>query len=422
MTEDYLHYIWKYKLFNQSNLRTTENEPLEIIHFGFHNHDSGPDFSQGKVKIGNTTWAGNIEIHINSSDWLNHNHQKDRAYDSVVLHVVYHHDKEITTTKGSVIPTLEMNDRLDYAKFENYQEFVFTNIPCSNSLSQVPEIIISSAKEQMLIERLAEKSELINQDLKQYQHNWEQVFFQYLAKSMGMKINSHPMEQLIKNTEVTLFSKLGNNLLSIESILFGQAGFLVENRKEEYYIELQKEYLFQQTKNNLIPINKVFWKFSKLRPSNFPTIRIAQLARLLLSNQQLFDRLIVLENNYEDLKQLLSIAISEGFWHNHYTFDKESKPAKKSIGITLINSIVINTIAPFLYCFGRYKADERYIERAINLLEELPAEDNKVTRVFEHKMAIDSSADSQGVIQCHNNYCIPKKCLDCSIGVYLMKK
>lgn len=422
MTEDYLHYIWKYKLFNQSNLRTTENEPLEIIHFGFHNHDSGPDFSQGKVKIGNTTWAGNIEIHINSSDWLNHNHQKDRAYDSVVLHVVYHHDKEITTTKGSVIPTLEMNDRLDYAKFENYQEFVFTNIPCSNSLSQVPEIIISSAKEQMLIERLAEKSELINQDLKQYQHNWVQVFFQYLAKSMGMKINSHPMEQLIKNTEVTLFSKLGNNLLSIESILFGQAGFLVENRKEEYYIELQKEYLFQQTKNNLIPINKVFWKFSKLRPSNFPTIRIAQLARLLLSNKQLFDRLIVLENNYEDLKQLLSIAISEGFWHNHYTFDKESNPAKKSIGITLINSIVINTIAPFLYCFGRYKADERYIERAINLLEELPAEDNKVTRVFEHKMAIDSSADSQGVIQCHNNYCIPKKCLDCSIGVYLMKK
>lgn len=422
MTEDYLHYIWKYKLFNQSNLRTTENEPLEIIHFGFHNHDSGPDFSQGKVKIGNTTWAGNIEIHINSSDWLNHNHQKDRAYDSVVLHVVYHHDKEITTTKGSVIPTIEMNDKLDYAKFENYQEFVFTNIPCSNSLSQVPEIIISSAKEQMLIERLAEKSELINQDLKQYQHNWEQVFFQYLAKSMGMKINSHPMEQLIKNTEVTLFSKLGNNLLSIESILFGQAGFLVENRKEEYYIELQKEYLFQQTKNNLIPINKVFWKFSKLRPSNFPTIRIAQLARLLLSNQQLFDRLIVLENNYEDLKQLLSIAISEGFWHNHYTFDKESKPAKKSIGITLINSIVINTIAPFLYCFGRYKADERYIERAIKLLEELPAEDNKVTRVFEHKMAIDSSADSQGVIQCHNNYCIPKKCLDCSIGIYLMKK
>ncbi len=421
MTEDYLHYIWKYKLLSQLNLATTDGEPLEIINFGFHNHDSGPDFSQGKVKIGSTIWAGNIEIHINSSDWFHHNHQNDEAYDSVVLHVVYNHDKRVTTTKGSVIPVLELKDKLDYSKFETYKAFILTEIPCSNLLAEVPEIIISSNKEQMLVERLASKSELIRLELEKTQYNWEQVFFQFLAKSMGMKINSHPMEELVKNTSVHLFSKLGDNLLAIESILFGQAGFLQEDVAEnDYYNQLKKEYEFQKLKHNLIPLNKTFWKFSKLRPSNFPTVRLAQLSRILCNSHQLFDHLVISKPSYHDLRELLGVSIHNGFWYTHYTFKKESKSTKKSIGNSLVNSIIINTIVPFLYCFGKYKAEELYIERAIGLLEELPAENNRITRVFEGKISIENSADSQGIIQCHNNYCIHKKCLDCSIGIHIV--
>lgn len=422
MTEAYLHYLWKYKLFSLENLETTAGQELKIVDFGFHNHDSGPDFSQGKVKIGGTLWAGNIEIHINSSDWLKHNHQTDKAYDTVVLHVVFNHDTEITTTSGSIIPTLELKKRLDYSQFEQYQEFIFTDIPCSNSLKEVPGIIVSSTIEQMLIERLIVKYDNIKEELIKTQYNWEQVFFQFIAKSMGMKINSHPMEQLAKNTPVTLFSKLGNNLKAVESILFGQAGFLDKNRVEVHYFqELKKEYEFHQQKNNLIPINQVFWKLSKLRPPNFPTVRLAQLAKLLENKSQLFDLLVVQQSTNSDIKKTLSVTLDEGFWLTHYTFEKESKEAKKSIGNTLINSIIINTIAPFLYSYGKYKDEEVYIEKAINLLEELPAEDNKITRIFKDKIEIENSADSQGIIHCHNEYCVNKKCLDCSVGVYLLK-
>ena len=423
MTEDYLHYIWKYKLFSQSNLKTTKGEDIEIKDFGFHNHDSGPDFSQAKIRIGDTIWAGNVEIHVNSSDWLRHSHQSDKAYDSVVLHVVYNYDKEIKSTKGSIIPTLELKNKIDYSQFEEYQEFIFSSIPCSNMIKEVPSIIISSTVEQMLIERLSTKSEIIKEELEKTNYDWEQVFFQFLAKSIGMKINSQPMEQLAKNTPVILFSKLGTNLKAIESILFGQAGFLDDDETDvTYFRELKKEYTFHQHKNNLIPINRVFWKMSKLRPPNFPTVRLAQLAKLLIQDSQLFNSLVVQFPSYSTLRKIMSITLNEGFWLTHYTFDKESKSTKKSIGNTLINSIIINTITPFLYSYGKYKDDETYIERAISLLQELPPENNKITRIFEDKIELENSADTQGIIHCHNEYCVTKRCLECSIGIHLLKK
>lgn len=422
MTEDYLHYIWKYKLFSQEDLITAEGERLELIHFGFHNHDSGPDFSQGKVRVGGVLWAGNIEIHINSSDWLNHNHQNDVAYDSVVLHVVYKCDKEIKTTKGSVIPTLELKNRMDFSQFEEYQRFIFSSIPCINSLQDVPHIIVSSALDQMLVERLLNKSEEIKSQLVQCKYNWNQVFFQFIAKAIGMKINGAPMVELAKNIDVKLFSKLGNDLLATECLLFGQAGFLENDLEgQEYRLKLKKEYKFLQAKNKLTPINNVFWKFSKLRPPNFPTVRLAQFARLLNENKNLFDSLILGDSTYQEIHKKLAITIQDGFWYRHYTFQTESKPIKKSLGKSLIDSIVINTLVPFLYCYGSYKDDQNYKDRAIELLEEITEENNRITRLFENKLSINSAAQSQGLIQCHNEYCVNKKCLDCSIGVYLLK-
>ena len=423
MTEDYLHYCWKYKMFDSNSLKTSSGEELEIISYGYHNHDSGPDFSEGKVKIGNTIWAGNIEIHINSSDWMKHKHQKDKAYDSVVLHVVFNHDKEIELTKGSVLPVLELKNRLDYTKFEDYQQFIFKPIPCINQLSEVPGIIISSSLDSLLIERLKQKTELIKKQLVDCNYNWNQVFFQQLAKSMGLKVNAIGMEEMAKNTSVLLFDKLGNNKLATESILFGQAGFLEENREgEEYYNSLKREYEFHQVKNNLIPIKKQSWKFSKMRPSNFPTLRLAQLAQLITAKSSLFDVFINKEVSIEEIRNNLKCSIVDGFWHTHYTFETESKPKNKSIGKTLIDSIIINTVSPFLYIYGIYKDEVVFLEKAIELLEELPPEDNKITRLFDQKIAIDNAANSQGLIHCYKELCVAKKCLDCSIGIHLLKK
>ena len=422
MTEDYLHYIWKYKMFDNNSLKTSDGESLEILNFGIHNHDSGPDFSQGKLKIGNTVWAGNIEIHINSSDWIKHNHQVDKAYDSVILHVVYNHDKEIELTKGSILPVLELKDKLDYSKFEDYQQFIFSSIPCVNQLNDVPHVIISSSLDSLLVERLKQKTELIKQQLIKSNYNWNQVFFQQLAKSMGLKVNAIGMEEMAKKTSVLLFDKLGNNQLALESILFGQAGFLEKTRREDdYYNSLKKEYEFHKIKNNLVPITKESWKFSKMRPSNFPTLRLAQLAQLITSSSSLFDVFIHKEVSIEKIRKDLKCSIENGFWYTHYTFETESKPRNKSIGNILIDSIIINTITPFLYIYGVYKDERVYIEKAIELLEELPPEDNKITRLFENKIEMKNAANSQGLIHCYKELCINKKCLDCSVGIYLLK-
>ena len=422
MTEDYLHYIYKYKLFDSQNCSTIEGESIEFVDFGIHNMDSGPDFSQAKVKIGDTLWAGNVEIHINSSDWKKHNHQKDKAYDTVILHVVYNHDEEVKTTEGAIIPTLEIKNLFDYEGFANYQRFVFNPVPCIQNLKDVPEIIKNSMLDQMLVERIISKTEIIKHELEVVSQDWEQVFFQAIAKSMGLKVNAFPMEQMAKSIPFKVLKKLGDNQLAIEAILFGQAGFLDESKPENfYYCSLQKEYQFHKSKHNLVSIKKESWKFSKMRPSNFPTLRIAQLAQLILHNHQLFSSFINKEIQVEQIHKLLNISIENGFWYSHYTFKTESKPAKKSMGKTLINSIVINTISPFIYLYGNYKADEVFKEKAIQLLENLPSEDNKITRVFEEKINIENAAQSQGLIHCHNEFCVPKKCLDCSVGVYLLK-
>lgn len=409
-------------MFDNNSLKTSTGESLEILNFGIHNHDSGPDFSQGKLKIGNTIWAGNIEIHINSSDWLKHNHQVDKAYDSVILHVVFNHDKEINLTNGSLLPVLELKDKLDYTKFEDYQQFIFNSIPCVNQLNDVPNVVISSSLDSMLVERLKQKTELIKQQLTESNYNWNQVFFQQLAKSIGLKVNAIGMEEMSKKTSVLLFDKLGDNQLAIESILFGQAGFLENEREgEEYYNTLKKEYEFHKIKNNLVPITKETWKFSKMRPSNFPTLRLAQLAQLINTKTTLFDLFIYKEVSIEKIRKDLKCSIANGFWYTHYTFETESKPRNKSIGNILIDSIIINTITPFLYIYGVYKDERVYIEKAIELLEELPPEDNKITRLFENKIEMKNAANSQGLIHCYKELCINKKCLDCSVGIYLLK-
>jgi hypothetical protein len=421
MEEEYLHYLWKFKLLDLSNLLSVNNKTIEVIDWGMHNHNSGPDFFSGKVKIGDTIWVGNIEIHIKSSDWDLHKHYTDKAYDNVILHVVYEHDKDITTNSNRFIETIELKEVVNYTKYSQYKSFVSRPLPCLSGLSSLTSLALLGFKERMLLERLEHKSKDLLVGLKQTEYNWEEVFYQKIACSFGMKVNSLPFEILAKNTPVKILNKI-TELNHIEAILFGQAGFFEIDYENQEVNSWSKEYEYQKVKLDLIPLNKTIWKFSKTRPSNFPTIRIAQLARLIHAESNLFDRLIKRKASLSEIKSILDITLSEGFWVNHYTLEKESKPIKKGLGESLINSIIINTLVPFLFVYGKYKQDESYIEYSLKLLSSLKPEINNVVSKFEDKIDVDNGCDSQALLEAYTNYCTKKKCLNCNVGVALLSK
>lgn len=419
MQEDYLHYLWKFKLLDVTNLKSVNNTPIEIINWGTHNHNSGPDFFNAKVKIGDTLWAVNIELHLKTSDWDLHNHYRDKAYDNVILHVVYEHDRDVKTNDNRVIETIELKNIINYTKYSQYKLFVAQEVPCLKGLDVVSELTILSFKERMLLERLEHKSEDLLIDLKVSNFNWEEVFYQKIARSFGMKVNSEPFEILAKNTPVKLLNKLEDEN-QILALLLGQAGFFEGDANDEQVTAWGKEYDYQKTKHNLTPLNKSIWKFSKIRPSNFPSVRIAQFAKLISNESNLFDRLIKQKASQKIIRDIIDVTLNEGFWLNHYTLDKESKPIKKGVGESLINSIIINTVVPFLFVYGKYKQNETYVEYSLKLLESLKSENNNVVAKFDNKITCDNAYDSQALIEAYTNYCSEKKCLNCNVGVNLL--
>ncbi len=421
MQEAFLQYLWNYKLLNTSDLYTTEGESLEIIDFGLLNQHSGPDFFNGKIKVGNTTWVGNIEIHVKSSDWYRHNHQEDRAYDNVILHVVYEDDKPLINSNGEIIPTLVLRALFDDNLYQDYNVFIKPQIPCIDQMSNIDSIYISAFKDQQLIERLQRKSKEIEADLLRTDYDWEQIFYEHLCKSIGAKVNQLPFKLLAEYTPVKLLYKT-TDIKVVESILYGNAGFLEEQLDNEYYMSLQKEYRYQKQKHNFKSLNKHIWKFAKLRPSSFPSVRVAQVARLVMQNQHLFDSLIRKQPQIEDIRKILSVCVSDGFWFTHYTFTTESKAIKKSLGKQIIDSIIINTMVPFSFLYFTHKGKDNTLSWGKYLLENLKAEDNNITRLFEKDIKIDTAYDSQAIIEAYNNYCLYKKCLSCTIGVKLLKQ
>lgn len=419
MQEDYLHYLWKYKLLDLSDVYTVNNAKIEVLDWGMHNLNSGPDFFNAKVKIGNTLWVGNIEMHLKSSDWNAHKHYNDKAYDNVILHVVYEHDKAILTNNNREIETIELKDVLNYTKYSEYLSFVAKPIPCLDSLESLPAINLVAFKEKMLLERLERKSIFLQEKLSATNYDWEEAFYQNIASSMGMKVNSIPFEILAQNTPIKTLQKV-NDINQVEAILLGQAGFFETPHENQHVLAWSKEYDYQKIKYNLTPLNKSIWKFSKLRPPNFPTVRIAQLARLIVSQGNLFDRLIKQKASLKEINLIFEVKLNEGFWLTHYSLDKESKSIIKSIGKTLVESIIINTIVPFLFVYGKYNQNESYVDYAFKLLEELDPENNSITSKFEGKIKNKSANDSQALIEGYNFYCAKKKCLSCSIGVTLL--
>lgn len=420
--EDFLHYIWTYKLFNTKELKTVQNENVTIIKSGQHNTDAGPDFFNAQIKLDKTLWAGNVEIHIHSSDWDKHHHEKDNAYNNVILHVVYQHDKEITNSNGHAIPTLELKNLIDLKLVSNYQQLISSKnwIPCSNQIATVDTFVLNNWMERLVFERLERKSLEITQTLLLNKNDWEETFYQVLFKYFGLKINSTPFLLLAKSTSLKVIEK-HKTIFSVEALLFGQAGFLDENIDDEYYKRLKKEYQFIISKFSLSPMDKSLWKFLRLRPANFPTIRIAQLANLLAHEPRLFSKILAV-NSLKELNKMFELCASK-YWDNHYQFGVEQlKNMEKRTGKLMIESLIINVVVPILFVYATTTQNEELKNKAIQFLEQLNAENNSIIDNFEfYGVEAKSALQSQALIELKTMYCSQKKCLTCSVGNNLIK-
>ena len=417
MTENFLHHLWKLKLFNFKNLETTESEPLEIVRTGQHNNDAGPDFFNAQVKIGDTLWAGNVEIHLKSSDWKQHSHEKDKAYDNIILHVVYENNEAVTRKDGSLIPTLELKNKFDDRLWTNYTDLLQSDhwIPCGPHIRTVDHFHLNNWLDRLLTERLESKTETIFSSLRLNNNNWEETFYHDLARTFGFRLNAVPFEMLAKSLPLTYLAKHKNQLKQLEAMLFGQAGMLEKNFKDDYSGELSKEYLFLKNKFRMEPISLHQWKFLRLRPMNFPTIRIAQFAQLVYRSSHLFSKILDCEN-LEQVEDYFRVDVSD-YWQTHFMFDRISKQQSKHLGEGSVQNIVINSIVPFLFAYGKARHSEVHQQRALQFLDQLPSEKNSIISKWK-EVGIESTTAyrSQALLQLKNEYCAEKKCLTCSVG------
>lgn len=422
MQEEFLQYVWENKLFDAENLKTTIGEQLEIINVGKRNTDSGPDFFNARIKIGDTIWVGNIEIHKNASDWIRHNHQNDKAYNNVILHVAENCDQQIFRNNGGEIPALLL--RYPEQLKTNYQKLLDakTWIACQNQFHKIDPIILQLGFNRLMIERLEDKTSEIIVRLQQNNNDWNETFYQMLARMFGFKVNSVPFELLAKSLPIGILAKHKSSLFQLEALLFGNSGLLNDQLLgDDYYINLRNEYSFLYKKYQLKGIESHLWKFMRLRPGNFPTVRISQLAALIHRSHGLFSRIIEIES-LDELKKLFEVQASE-YWNAHYSFNKTSiRNSVKELGENSINTLIINVVIPFLFVYGEKQNKENLKNRSLEFLEQLPAEENSIIEKWG-KMGVESRSafESQALLQLKNKYCERKKCLNCQIGVKLVK-
>ncbi|HVW98775.1 MAG TPA: DUF2851 family protein [Mucilaginibacter sp.] len=422
--EDFLHYVWKFRLYDRKDLQTTAGEELEIFSPGLNNPDSGPDFQTARVRIGDTIWAGNVEVHISSSDWERHGHARDNAYDNVILHVVYKDDKPLSLRNGRAVPTLELQNRIPDELYQRYHNLVFGEqkiIPCEAGIGAVDELTIQNWLARVLVERLEKRSEAVINALKYNRGDWEETFYQFLAANFGFKTNALPFELMAKSLPQITLAKHKNNPLQIEALIFGQAGFLKGEFNDDYPRKLKSEYGFLQKKYKLIPVDTHLWKFMRLRPQNFPTIRLAQFAALVVNANHLFSKVLEIKDVSALRGLFLEIETNE-YWDTHYRFDVESPPAAKGMGAASVDILLLNTLTLFLFSYGRHNQLQHYINRSLKLLEHLPHEKNNIITDFINLgVKIKTAFDSQALLELKNNYCDYKKCLHCGVGNKILK-
>lgn len=423
MSESFIHYVWQYQYFNKTELRTTTGEPLHVFSPGLKNPDAGPDFLNAKIKLGEMQWVGNIEIHIDASAWLQHRHHKDEAYDNVILHVVWKNDIAIAHRDGQSIPTLVLSDRVDEKLVSDYRNLVsgVEEIACAPKLPGLRRIILFSALDRMLSLRLESKSKEVELILNANRGDWEETSYQILARNFGFKVNADPFFRLAQVLPYKLLMKHSDKLLQMEALLFGAAGFLEDDHDHEYYRVLQREYQMLRRKYRLDPVmmRKVEWKFLRLRPANFPTMRLAQFAAYLHYRQNIFSSM--LHSSFEKLREDLE-APPSSFWQSHYNFSNDSIHKDAELGSSSIDNILINTIVPLNASYSIIKDDETYMDRALRLLYSIPSESNAIVRKWSlHSVKSRNAFDSQALIELYNNFCSRHRCLECNIGASLVK-
>lgn len=419
--EQLLHYVWKHKIFPLKELKTTTGQQVEVIDTGLANTDAGPDFFNAKLKLDGVLWIGNIEIHERSSDWFKHGHHADTGYNSVILHIASEIDTEISRSNGERIPQIQLI--CPEAVRTNYKELLETDSypPCYRIIPSLPPFTAHSWMTALQMERFEQKATLLNERLKRCQGNWEDAFFITLARNFGFGLNGDAFETWAHRLPFRAVDKHRNDLFQIEAIFFGQAGILEDSDGDGYYLRLKKEYTYLQHKFGLIPMDASLWRFLRLRPANFPHIRIAQLACLYHRAYGLLSRIMETET-LQGVRDILKGGTSE-YWLTHYTFGGSSPSRPKTLSNTSLDLLIINTVVTFLYAYGLHKGNRVLCARAGSFLEELKAENNYITRMWEQcGMKASNATDSQALIQLKKEYCDKKKCLYCRIGYEYLKR
>jgi hypothetical protein len=420
MTEDFLHYIWSQRLYYPLLINTLNGKSIEVLETGEMNVNSGPDFFNAIIRMEDMVLAGNVEIHLNASDWFRHGHHNNKAYDSVILQVVLNRDAEVKRTNGETIPTAEI--RFDDKLLDTYRQLLGSEfwIPCQPYIAGVDAAITGQWLEKLALKRLGQKALIIKDIFHQNQNSWEESIYQLLARNFGFSLNNGAFEALSRSLPYRLLQKHRDNIFQLEALLFGQAGFLNGDRGDDYFCALKKEFHYLKGKYRLKPIDKHLWKFLRLRPANFPTVRIAQFASFIHQTPFLFSSLME-TRDIKNITALFNVSAS-GYWDTHFVFNKPSVVARKNPGVFAIKSVMINSVAPLLYFYGLQRGMHEFRERALKFLKELPAENNLIISKWRGiGVQAESAFISQALLQQKNEFCAYKRCLNCRIGNFIIK-
>ena len=423
MKEEFIHYVWKHQMFSKKTLFTTEKKNVIVQSVGQHNHNSGPDFLNAKIEIENLIWFGNVEIHVNSSDWYLHQHETDVNYDTVVLHVVWNDDVEVFGSNNLPLPTVEISNFISKDVLKHYHRLFSQElrwIPCEKLIASVDSFVVEHWKTRLYFDRLDAKSKLIDDLLSKSNNDYEAVLFQLLMKNFGLKINGDAFLNLANSVDFSIIRKVQNDALKLNALLFGQAGFLIDEIEDAHYLELKSEYEFLKHKFKLRSMNESQFQFFKMRPTNFPTIRIAQITAVYHKYQSLFSELMKI-SDLERFYSLFTVDIDR-FWQTHYTFKKSSTKKVKNITKNFVDLLLINTIIPLKFNYLK-RLNVDVDETFLSFLKNIKPEKNSVIAKFRNlKITANNAFDSQALLELKNNYCAKKRCLQCAIGNYLLKK
>lgn len=421
--EELLQFIWEQRLFDPLNLCTMDGETVEVIRPGSLHRNSGPDLVEAQVRIGGQVWAGNVEVHIRSSEWYAHGHEKDPAYDNVVLHVVYEHDLDVRTKGGVRVPTVELKNRIASARLETFKELMRTKawVPCEPQFDHVDRSRLPMWLERVLIERLERKCADVEALYTQLNGDALETFWHLLARGFGFKVNAEPFGMLAQALPLKVMLKYRDDPMRTEALLFGQAGLLHVDFLDDHPRALQQEHRILAALHGLKPAPVAAWQFGRLRPPNFPTVRLAQLAQVIARSDGSFTHLLE-QDDPAVINEHLQVEAA-GYWLTHYRFDQSSKPGPKRLGADAAHGLIINAIVPYLFAMGRVQGREDFGERALTLLEALPAEQNTIVDGWAQLgVKADTAARSQALIELKNQYCGQRRCLSCVVGMDLLKR